>query len=414
MITLFFTTICLPIKSSIWIKKQLTKISKLTFVFFFLQIFTINTVFASPDFTFLVKNNLAISDFYSLNNDTKKNIIDNNLYYNSSYYNEKQLQLDLVKTDAINNKNYWKQIELETKEILLDIAFVPTEPSRGWLVGTKSTLLETTDKGKTWQLKSLNLEEDKYRLNGISFVENEGWVTGQPSILFHTLDGGSVWTRIPFNTQFAGDPILITAVDKGKAEIVTEFGVIYETTNSGQNWKAKVKEPLGKLRNVARSQNGSYVAVSATGSFYATWQPGDSEWNFQLRQSSRRIQTMGFTQDNHLWMLTRGGQLWINQGDSINSNEWQEPINPEGRLGVGLLNLAYHNPKEIWIVGGSGALFYSLDGGLTWNKDFSTENIPSNFYKITFVDPQLGFVLGNQGTLLRYETDEKVYSINNV
>nr|YP_009546181.1 photosynthesis system II assembly factor Ycf48 [Gloeochaete wittrockiana]ASQ40242.1 photosynthesis system II assembly factor Ycf48 [Gloeochaete wittrockiana] len=302
---------------------------------------------------------------------------------------------------------YWTQIPLDTDEILLDIGFVPDEPNRGWILGTRNTLLETFDNGLTWSLKFLNLENEQYRLNSISFIGTEGWIVGKPNLLLYTKDGGSSWTRISLNNELPGNPILIYALDTECAELVTDLGAIYETANRGQTWKAKLTEPVGVIRNITRSSNGSYVAVSAKGNFYSTWVPGDARWVSHPRQSSRRIQNMGFTYDNKLWMLTRGGQVWFNKNDLNDAdNGWISPKTPEGKVGfsVGLLNLSYKTPTELWISGGSGNLLFSLDGGEIWQKDKSTENIASNFYKINFINEDIGFVLGNRGTLLRYKT----------
>jgi photosystem II stability/assembly factor-like uncharacterized protein len=45
----------------------------------------------------------------------------------------------------------------------------------------------------------------------------------------------------------------------------------------------------------------------------------------------------------------------------------------------------------------------SYDSGKTWNKDREVENVPSNLYKIIFLNPEKGFILGQRGTLLRYQ-----------
>lgn len=326
------------------------------------------------------------------------------------FHLEKSLLATTEEITTLSKKNIdqltWEQIPLETDEILLDIGFVPSEPERGWLLGTRSTLFETRDKGKTWELRSLNLEDDKYRLNSVSFFAKEGWVVGKPAILLHTVDGGSSWSRIPLSNQLPGDPILITALGEGKAELATDIGALYRTENNGQTWKAQIQEPLGVIRTLARSDDGSYVAVSSKGNFYSTWKEGDEKWVSHPRQSSRRIQTMGFTSENHLWMLTRGGQLWLNSNKSFDEPNWDGPKTPEGKVGfsLGLLNLAFRTPEEIWVSGGSGILLSSSDQGKTWKKEKNTENIPSNFYKINFINSNLGFVLGNQGTLLRYES----------
>jgi photosystem II stability/assembly factor-like uncharacterized protein len=54
------------------------------------------------------------------------------------------------------------------------------------------------------------------------------------------------------------------------------------------------------------------------------------------------------------------------------------------------------------VSGGSGNLLCSLDGGQTWKKDREVEQVPSNFYKIVFLDRDRGFIIGQRGILLKY------------
>jgi photosystem II stability/assembly factor-like uncharacterized protein len=45
----------------------------------------------------------------------------------------------------------------------------------------------------------------------------------------------------------------------------------------------------------------------------------------------------------------------------------------------------------------------SFDGGKTWQKDREVESIPANFYRVVFLNPEQGFVMGQDGTLLKYQ-----------
>jgi photosystem II stability/assembly factor-like uncharacterized protein len=161
-----------------------------------------------------------------------------------------------------------------------------------------------------------------------------------------------------------------------------------------------VEQSVGVIRNLERGSDGKYIAVSAKGNFYSTWEPGQKSWVGHNRNSSRRIQNMGFTEDGRLWMLARGGQIQFSE--SATGEEWQEPIYPEFSTSWGLLDLAYRTPDEIWVSGGSGNLLCSLDGGQTWKKDREVEQVPSNFYKIVFLDRDRGFIIGQRGILLKY------------
>lgn len=301
--------------------------------------------------------------------------------------------------------NPWELVALPTQETLRDIGFTD-DPSHGWLVGSNSTLLETTDGGETWQEKVLDVGDDnKYRFTSVSFADDEGWIVGEPSIMLHTTDGGASWSRIPLSDKLPGDPNTILALSPKSAEMTTTIGAIYQTQDGGNTWKAQVEEAVGVLRNISRSSDGKYVAVSARGNFYSTWEPGQSAWQPHERSSSKRLQNMGFTADGRLWGLARGGMLQFSGGEDLEA--WEEPIYPEFSTSWGLLDLAYRTPDEVWVAGGSANLFCSFDGGKTWLKDREVENVPSNFYKVVFLTPEQGFVIGQSGVLLKYEPSAK-------
>ena len=172
--------------------------------------------------------------------------------------------------------NPWKTLTLPSEAIFSDIAFT-SDPDRGWLVGTQATLFETTDGGETWSQKSLNLGDEKVTLEAVSFDGDEGWVVGQPSILLHTEDGGDSWSRVLLSSKLPGAPLDIIALGKSSAEMVTNLGAIYKTEDGGKNWKALVEGSVGVARSIHRSDDGRYVAVSAKGNFFSTWEPGQTE-----------------------------------------------------------------------------------------------------------------------------------------
>lgn len=294
--------------------------------------------------------------------------------------------------------NPWQTITVPTDASLLDISFA--NPTHGWLVGANATLVETTDGGNNWEVRNLDLDQP-YRFTSVSFSGDEGWIVGQPSILLRTEDQGKSWSRIPLSEKLPGAPNTVLALGPQAAEMTTDIGAIYRTSDGGRTWKAMVEQAVGVVRNISRSTDGKYVAVSARGNFYSTWEPGQSAWEPHNRNSSRRVQNMGFTDDGRLWMLARGGQIQFSNATA--TDEWQEPISPELSTSWGLLDLAYRTPDDVWVSGGSGNLLHSSDGGKTWEKDRSIENVPSNLYKIKFFGPEQGFIIGQQGTLLKYE-----------
>jgi photosystem II stability/assembly factor-like uncharacterized protein len=296
--------------------------------------------------------------------------------------------------------NPWQVITVPSDAKLLDIAFTDNS-QHGYLVGSAATLLETKDGGETWKPLSLQLDDSKYRFNSVSFSGKEGWIVGEPGLVLHTTDEGATWSRIAVSEKLPGGPISILALGKNSAEMATNVGAIYKTTDGGKNWKAQVEQAVGVLRNIKRSPDGKYVGVSAKGNFYSTWEPGQTAWMPHNRNSSRRVENMGFTDNGQLWMLARGGQVQFN--DPEKPEEWLEAQYPEVSTSWGLLDMAYRTPQEIWLGGGSGNLLRSNDGGKTWEKDRDVEGVPANLYKIVFFSPEQGFIIGDRGILLKYQ-----------
>lgn len=298
--------------------------------------------------------------------------------------------------------NPWKMIQLPSEATLSDIAFTD-DGSHGWVVGNLNTLFETTDGGNSWQQRQLTLEDQAYSFTSIDFDGNEGWVAGLPKILLHTTDGGQSWENVPLSDQLPGSPFLVTALGPQSAEMATDIGAIYKTEDSGKHWKALVEGAVGVVRNMTRSEDGRYVAVSSRGNFYSTWAPGQREWLPHNRQNSRRLQNMGFDKDGKLWVIARGGQIRFS--NSRASDDFNEAVNPEFGTSWGLLDMAFRTANEVWVSGGGGNLLYSPDSGETWYKDKGIENVPSNLYRIVFTGLNKGFVLGQRGVLLKYAPD---------
>lgn len=149
----------------------------------------------------------------------------------------------------------------------------------GFLLGTRQTILETKDGGNSWFPRSIPSAEDEdfnYRFNSVSFMGKEGWVVGKPAILLHTSDAGESWERIPLSAQLPGNMVIpcirlvifaskrknkirmaifatwqvyIKATGEKSAELVTDEGAIYVTSNRGYNWKAAVQETVSATLN---------------------------------------------------------------------------------------------------------------------------------------------------------------------
>jgi photosystem II stability/assembly factor-like uncharacterized protein len=292
----------------------------------------------------------------------------------------------------------WQPLTLETSSNPLDVAF--SSASHGFLVGSNRLIMETEDGGASWQPRALDLpEEENFRLISIDFQGKEGWIVGQPGLLLHSEDDGRSWTRLLLDTKLPGEPYLVTALGPRQAELATNVGAIYRSSDAGASWQALVSDAAGAVRDLRRSPEGSYVSVSSLGNFFATWNPGQATWQPHQRVSSQRLQSMGFQPDQGLWMLSRGAQMRFNSdGDEL--DQWSKPVIPITN-GYGYLDLAWDPQGALWASGGSGTLLVSRDGGASWNRDPVGEEQAGNFNRILFADGK-GFVLGERGVMLRW------------
>lgn len=325
----------------------------------------------------------------------------------------------------------WSQVELDTTSTIFDMDFSPVDPDHGFLVGTRGTVAESFDGGDTWTPRTfarLDADEElNYRFENITFRGNEGWVIGKPSLLLHTGDSGKTWERVPLSPKLPGEPVLITALGKEKAEMTTNAGAVYVTENAGRNWKAQVRETIdatlnrtissgvtgasyftGSIISVLRDAYGAYLAVSSRGNFFLTWRPGQEFWVPHGRDSSRRIQSMGFVNDNvddGVWMSTRGGGLaFTGKQPDLESTELLQFNKVDIRSGgYGILDVAFRpETNEVWAAIGGGTLYCSKDAGQTWKRDDVVSKVGANIYKIKFFGKDSAFGLGSNGVLLKF------------
>lgn len=326
----------------------------------------------------------------------------------------------------------WSQVDLDTSATLFDVDFSPVDPSHGFLVGSRGTVAETFDGGKTWDPRSfarLDADEElNYRFEVVTFRGDEGWVIGKPSLLLHTSDSGKTWERVPLSPKLPGEPVSITALGKERAEMTTNAGAVYVTENGGRNWKAQVRETIdatlnrtissgvtgasyftGSIISVLRDAYGAYLAVSSRGNFFLTWKPGQDFWVPHARDSSRRIQAMGFVNNNvedGVWMATRGGGLsFTSKNPDLSSTELLKFEKQDIRSGgYGILDVAFRpGTEEVWATLGGGSLYASMDGGKSWKRDNQVDKIGANIYKIKFFGKDMAFGLGSNGVLLKYD-----------
>jgi photosystem II stability/assembly factor-like uncharacterized protein len=265
----------------------------------------------------------------------------------------------------------------------------------GWVSGQDGLILHTTNGGKTWDKQESNaFFEDRETgkqslfLFGIHAIDHDhAWAVGDRSILTSTSDGGKTWTarKINMETDLSGgqslaasDPIFydVQFVDAKHGWIVGEFGKIMYTENGGETWSEQEKTLLEGSNifdlldlptmfgvNMLDAQNG--LAVGLEGHIART-KDGGKRWSYEEVQVDYPLVDPLFSvsafPDGTAWASGSAGEVVHREAGA---DTWSR-----AKLGQDVLtwlrSLSFSDKEHGWMVGGYGLIYRTTDGGKTW------------------------------------------------
>ena len=139
---------------------------------------------------------------------------------------------------AFAQKSWVKVSESEWQAGFSDVFFVDAQ--HGWIVGSNSTILHTTDGGMTWNRQPSQPLPFDIMLKKIRFINPQtGWVVGDDGTVLKTTDGGQTWMKKNTGTRTA--LLAVSFVDAQHGWASGDGGLIISTKNGGYN--------LGKAGN---------------------------------------------------------------------------------------------------------------------------------------------------------------------
>jgi photosystem II stability/assembly factor-like uncharacterized protein len=238
---------------------------------------------------------------------------------------------------------------------------VGSEIKSFWFVNTQTayatgyrTILKTTDSGETW----VSVYTGNASFRSICFPENEltGYAVGDYNTVLKTTDGGSSWQAI--NTNVSGQQFYnsVGFANNQLGFIVGANGLILKTTDGGINWLNLRKEiTLASLESI------DFPVNAQTG--YAT----------------------GLGAINRILKTTDGGNTWTPQ--SVNTSR-------------GFFKIHFLDNDTGYVVGESGAIMKTINGGLNW--DYVVSGIDQYLFDVEFpVNSMTGYVSGESGKLAK-------------
>lgn len=281
------------------------------------------------------------------------------------------------------------------------------DQKRGWVVGSKGSLLQTLDGGNTWTTHS-SATEDVVR--DIFFVDDQnGWLLCEVNAyqlktkeeprayLMKTTDSGEHWKRIDIK-GFDVDSTLVRAVfsRKGRGWTFGEAGQIYTTHDAGDTW-IPLRSPtrhllLGGI--FVDDDRGWLVGAGAT--IIQTSDGGDTWYQSALPQveKSIRFTATSFVDNRKGWAVGSGGSVYRTDNGG---RTWQRQ---ESTVDVDLFDVKFVDALEGWAVGAEGTIIHTSDGGGHWTTERS--GTPHPLERVFFSDRNHGWAVGFGGTVVSY------------
>ena len=221
-----------------------------------------------------------------------------------------------------------------------------------WAVGHVGKIIYSPNFGKDWE--SLNAGTDK-GLFSVSFATpKKGWITGEAGMILYTDDGGKSWTR---QAEGITDMPLLNSffLNEKKGWAVGTFGTVLTTDDGGETWT-----------KTAYSRD---MAINDV--YFFDEKRGVAACEFEMVMK---------TED--------GGETW----KELMEMGW-------GDLGY-YFGIAVHDEKNMLVVGTSGTIKYTTDGGKSWESAENNEANKSTLLKVQFFNDKQGVAIGLDGAMV--------------
>ena len=305
---------------------------------------------------------------------------------------------------AFAQGNAWVRQPAGTLAWLHSVFFF--DQNRGWVVGSRGSLLATEDGGRSWKARPRPSEDV---LVDIYFVDEfNGWVVCERNVydlktkdeprtyLMNTTDGGEHWKRVNIRGLDA-NARLVRAFFRpsGRGWTFGEGGAIYTSPDSGASW-VRFQAPTRHLLlggTFIDNDRGWLVGAGAT---ILQTSDGGETWHHSPLAGAKniRLNSASFVNNRLGWTVGSGGSVYrtVNGGRT-----WQAQ---NSGVSADLLDVKFLDAFEGWAVGAEGTLIYTNDGGSRWTVEQSGTTHPLE--RVFFTDRTHGWAVGFGGTILAY------------
>jgi photosystem II stability/assembly factor-like uncharacterized protein len=298
-----------------------------------------------------------------------------------------------------SDNGIWYFQESGVTNDLFGVCFLDT--LTGWVCGDSGLILNTINGGQIWNRQ---LTPTSRKLNDIFFYDTRnGWAVGDSGTILHTQNGGSYWeiqnsplTEILQSVLFKSETIGYCCGNSNT--------IIY-TSDGGQHWTG-FSDSIGNFYAISFvSPQEGWIVIAGDYKIFTTTN-GGMTWYYTFSPS--KIYNMVASETNfvqpRIWLVGKSGVAIWGYWDAM-QHTWvmSEALTPDtfDLMGISVTS----NFSKIWIVGRNGKIFFSRDTGMTYLDD--TTITSHCLYDVTFPYPEIGWIVGEQGTILCHSPREQ-------
>jgi len=174
----------------------------------------------------------------------------------------------------------------------------------GYAVGNEGIILQTVNKGVTWNLLS---SPTQLNLGGVYAVNSQvAFVVGESGTILKTSNGGKDWVIQASGTSSHLDGVYFADEKTGWA--VGDVGVIRHTTDGGETWTAQLSGAAVPLTSVVFVNSKRGWAVGDEGVIVSTADGGES-WKPQASGTANQLSGVSAINDSTAWIIGNGGTI---------------------------------------------------------------------------------------------------------
>jgi len=240
-------------------------------------------------------------------------------------------------------------------------------------------LYRTENGGYSWELDTLISNGDFYLLR---IYGSSGYLLNTNSQIMKTSNGGENWVLldIPHNTSYYKD---LQFVNENTGYLCGNFGVLKKTIDGGITWEDKSLSSNHNFTSLHFLNDDLGWMIDMNNKTLLKTTDGGDSWN---DVGLSNVRSMYFIDENIGFATTFGGVVYKTTNSGVT---WEEICILQHPGSVYFIN------EYVGWYFMSNTVYYTYDGGLTWQDDQYFEY--TSIRSIYFLDDEQGWIAGDNG-----------------